>query len=67
MFTIQAFGLLLINGQLHMTLSGIFKPAQFTGERRFLKCTLVMFTLSYVVAVARTFTIYMMIHVESFA
>ena len=29
-------------------------------------CTLVTFTLSYCVAVGRTFAIYMMIHMETF-
>ena len=27
LFTVQAIGLLIINADLHMTLSGIFKPA----------------------------------------
>ena len=66
LFTLQAIGLLIINADLHMTLSGIFKPAQFKNERRFLKCTLVTFTLSYLFAVGRTFAIYIMIHMETF-
>ena len=63
LFIVQAIGLLIINVDLHMTLSGIFKPAQFKNERRFLKCTLVTFTLSYLFAVGRTFAIYIMIHI----
>lgn len=35
-------------------------------ERRFLKCTLITFTLSYIVVVCRTFAIYIMIHIDSF-
>ena len=49
-----------------MTLSGIFAPAQFSRERRFLKFTLITFTLSYCVAVGRSFAIYTMIHLSTF-
>ena len=66
LFMMQAIMLLVINAELHMTLSGIFKPAQFTRERRFLKCTLVVFTMSYMIAMVRTLSIYLMIHKKSF-
>ena len=62
MFSLQAVGLLIINAQLHMTISGIFGQAQFQRERRFLKCTLITFTMSYCIAFGRTFAIYTMIH-----
>ena len=61
MFSIQTAGLLGINAQLNYVLSGLFQNNQFTRERRFLKCTLVVFTLSYFVVVVRSFFIYALI------
>ena len=61
LFTVQAVGLLGINAQLNRVLSGLFNSEQFRSERRFLKCTLVLFTLSYFVVVVRSFLFYYMI------
>ena len=61
LFTVQALGLLGINAQLNHVLSGLFSSEQFRSERRFLKCTLVLFTISYFVVVVRSFLFYYMI------
>ena len=66
LFSLQSLGLLLINAQLHRTISRIFDQEHFTRERRFLKCTLIAFTMSYFVVVIRSSTIYLMINSESF-
>ena len=61
LFTVQALGLLGINAQLNNVLSGLFNSEQFRNERRFLKCTLVVFTISYFLVVVRSFLFYYMI------
>ena len=58
LFTVQALGLLGINTQLNYVLSGLFDNEQFRNERRFLKCTLVVFTISYFLVVVRSFLFY---------
>ena len=61
LFTVQALGLLGINAQLNHVLSGLFNSDQFRSERRFLKCTLVVFTLSYFLVVVRSFSFFYLI------
>ena len=50
-----------INAQLNHVLSGLFNSEQFRNERRFLKCTLIVFTISYFVVVVRSFLFFYMI------
>ena len=66
LFSLQSLGLLLVNAQLHWTISEIFEQEYFTRERRFLKCTLIAFTMSYFVVVIRSTTIYLMIRSDNF-
>lgn len=66
LFFVQACGLISINYILSSTLSGIFNQVPFKKERRFLKCTLLTFTVSYIIVIARTTFIYWVISQSKF-
>lgn len=61
LYTIQASALLLINNCLNTTLTKIFEAGQFSRERSFLKCTLFVFSISYVIVVIRAVAIFVMV------
>lgn len=57
LFTLQTIFLMTINWILNSVLSKLFKGASFSNERRFLICTLIIFTISYFVVLLRTVSI----------
>ncbi len=57
LFSLLATGLLIMNCKLNSTLTGIFNEESFSNERRFLQCTLAVFTLSYIVVFFRALAI----------
>ena len=64
LFTVQACFMLIINARLHRAINKTFNAEELRSERNFLKCTLVLFTLSYILVVLRSFAIYTLIDVE---
>ena len=65
LFALQAFTLVKINMELNRVLSSLFNNDQFQKERRFLQCTLIVFTISYFVVIVRSFTIFGLIQHDS--
>lgn len=57
LFTLQTIFLMTINWILNSVLSKLFQGASFSNERRFLICTLIIFTISYFVVLLRTISI----------
>ena len=49
---------------MNKLLANIFDVNSFNAERRFLRCTLLMFAMSYCIVVARCITIYVLISIE---
>ena len=58
LFIVQAISMMYINTHLNRTITKIFNVQELQNEKNFLKCTLVVFTLSYFVVVLRTFAIF---------
>ena len=58
LFIFQFTWVLSANIVLHNTLTKTFDAKQLANERRFLKCTLIVFSISYFFAVVRTTSIF---------
>ena len=65
LFTVQACFMLIINATLHRAINKTFNVEELRSERNFLKCTLVLFTLSYILVVLRSFAIYALIQEQT--
>ena len=57
--------MLIINATLHRAINKTFNIEELRSERNFLKCTLVLFTLSYILVVLRSFAIYALIQEQT--
>ena len=61
LFLIQTVWMSYANLMLNRTLTATFETQHLNVERRFLKCTLIGFSVSYLFAVIRTLTIFLVL------